>query len=162
MSSFDIVSESDQHELQNAFNQTIKELEQRFDFRGTETKIVFLDKKFSITSTSEDRANAAFDVLLDKFIKRKISLKFLDKQKIFSTGNSIWKLEIEIKTGIDKENAKKIIEFIRQEKYNGVTSAIQGEAVRITSKSKDKLQTVMTFLKTKDFPLEISFNNFRN
>lgn len=162
MSSFDIISEIDQHELQNALNQANKELAQRFDFQGTNTKINFSDKKFSICSVSEDKTEAAYNVLLDKFIKRKISLKFLDKQKILPAGNKTWKLEIEIKTGIDKESAKKIIELIRKEKKTTITTSIHGDIIRVSSKSRDNLHDVITFLKEQNFPLEISFSNFRN
>ena len=162
MPSFDIVSEIEQHELQNVLTQTQRELDQRFDFQGTKTEIELLNNKFFIISSSEDRAEAGYDVLLDKCIKRKISLKFLLKQKILQIGNKNWKLEIEIKIGINKENAKKIIETIKQEKNLKITTAILGESVRVTGKSKDDLQSTMSCLRIKNFPLEISFINFRN
>ncbi|MEI6806231.1 MAG: YajQ family cyclic di-GMP-binding protein [Myxococcaceae bacterium] len=162
MPSFDIVSEIDQHEVQNAFDQTERELAQRFDFRGTNVKIERTDKGFLITANSEDRVKAAHEVLVDKFAKRKLSLKFLDKKEALPAGGQSWRLEIDLKKGIDKDNSKKLVQLIKDDKTLKVTPSIQGESVRVTGKKKDDLQEVMSILRNKDFPVELSFNNFRD
>lgn len=162
MPSFDIVSEIDPHEVQNAFDQTERELAQRFDFRGTNVKIAKTDKGFLITANSEDRVKAAHEVLVDKFAKRKLSLKFLDKKEALPAGGQSWRLEVDLKKGIDKDNSKKLVQLIKDDKTLKVTPSIQGESVRITGKKKDDLQEVMSILRNKDFPVELSFNNFRD
>lgn len=162
MPSFDIVSEIDQHEVQNAFDQTERELAQRFDFRGTNVKIERVEKGFLITANSEDRVKAAHEVLVDKFAKRKLSLKFLDKKEALPAGGQSWRLEVDLKKGIDKDNSKKLVQLIKDDKTLKVTPSIQGESVRVTGKKKDDLQEVMALLRNKDFPVELSFNNFRD
>lgn len=162
MPSFDLISEIDTHEVQNAFDQITRELGQRFDFRGTNAKLEKVNKGFVLTANSEDRVEAAYEVLLDKFVKRKLSLKFLDKKKTLPVGGQSWRLEIDLKKGIDKDTAKKLVEILKNEKRLKITPSIQGESVRVTAKKKDDLQDTMALLKTKDFPLELSFNNFRD
>lgn len=162
MPSFDIVSEIDQHEVQNAFDQAERELAQRFDFRGTNACIERVEKGFLIKANSDDRVKAAHEVLVDKFAKRKLSLKFLDKKEVLPAGGQTWRLEVDFKKGIDKDNAKKLVQIIKDNKSLKVTVAIQGENVRVTGKKKDDLQDVMSLLRTQDFPVELSFNNFRD
>ena len=162
MPSFDIVSEVNSHEVQNAFDQADRELGQRFDFRGTGVKLERTEKGFSILANSEDRVNAAADVLKDKFIKRKLSLKFLDMKKADPAGGQNWRLNIDLKQGVDKDNAKKLVQIIKDDKNLKVTPSIQGESVRVTGKKKDDLQAVIAKLREQDFPLELSFNNFRD
>lgn len=162
MPSFDVVSEADPHEVQNAFDQAERELAQRYDFRGTDTKLSRSDKGFDLSANSEDRVKAAYEVLVDKFLKRKLSLKFLDKKDPVPAGGQTFKMSVELKKGVDKENAKKIVQLIKDDKALKVTPAIQGEAVRVTGKKKDDLQAVMAMLRTQDLPIEVSFDNFRD
>lgn len=162
MPSFDIVSEIDSHEVKNAFDQTERELSQRFDFRGTDALIKQVEKGFLITANSDDRVKAAYEVLVDKFAKRKLSLKFLDKKEPQPAGGQTWRLEVDLKKGIDKDNAKQLVQLIKDDKTLKVTPSIQGESVRVTGKKKDDLQAVMSMLRSKDFPVELSFNNFRD
>ncbi len=162
MPSFDVVSEVNLHEVQNAFDQTERELGQRFDFRGTGAEIERTEKGFTIIASSEDRVNAAAEVLKEKFIKRKLSLKFLDCKKAEPSGGQNWRMVIEMKQGIDKDNAKKVVQVIRDDKTLKVTPAIQGESVRVTGKKRDDLQEVIAMLREKEFPIELSFNNFRD
>lgn len=162
MPSFDIVSEIDSHELQNAFDQAERELGQRYDFRNTNVKIAQTDKGFLITANSDDRVKAAYEVLQDKFLKRKLSLKFLDKKEVLPAGGQTWRLEVDLKKGIDKENAKKLTQILKDSPSLKITSAIQGESVRVTGKKKDDLQAVMSLLRTQDLSIELSFNNFRD
>ena len=162
MPSFDIMSEPDMHEVQNASDQVKRELEQRYDFRGTHAQIKATDDGFELSANSEDRVKAIFEVLQDKFIKRKLSLKYLDGKDISPAGGSIFKQSIVLKKGIDKENAKKLQQMIKNEKALKVTASIQGESVRVVGKKRDDLQEVIAVIKSKDFPLELNFGNFRD
>lgn len=162
MPSFDVVSEANPHEVQNAFDQAVRELSQRFDFRGTGAELKRTDKGFELSANSEDRVKAACEVLEDKFLKRKLSLKFLDKKDPMPAGGQAFRMTIELKKGVDKENAKKIVQLIKDDKSLKVTPAIQGEAVRVTGKKKDDLQEVMAKMRAMDLSIEVSFDNFRD
>lgn len=162
MPSFDILSEADMHEVKNAHDQAEREIGQRFDFRGTNSQIKSTKDGFEIISNSEDKVKSVLDVLKDKFVKRKLSLKFLEPSDPKPAQGSSFKIEVKIKKGIDKDNAKNIVQFIRDEKSLKVVSSIQGEAVRVTGKKRDDLQEVIAMLKEKDFPLELNFGNFRD
>lgn len=162
MPSFDIMSEPDMHEVKNASDQVERELNQRFDFRGTNAAIKTTEDGFELSANSEDRVKAILEVLRDKFVKRKLSLKFLDAKDITPAGGSTFKQIITLKKGIDKDHAKSLVQLIKNEKSLKVTPSIQGEAVRVVGKKKDELQEVMTILRSKDFPLELSFGNYRD
>jgi len=162
MPSFDILSEPDMHEVKNAVDQASRELAQRFDFRGTSSEIKTNDDGFELRANSEDRVKAIWEVLRDKFVKRKLSLKFLDEKEAVPAGGSAYKMTVLLKKGIDKDNAKALVQIIKDEKSLKVTPSIQGDAVRVTGKKKDELQEVMVLLRAKDFPLELSFGNFRD
>jgi uncharacterized protein YajQ (UPF0234 family) len=161
MPSFDVVSEADLHEVKNAFDQAERELAQRFDFRGTDAKIERTDKGFTISANSQDRVNASYEVLMDKFVKRKLSLKFLEKKDAAPAGGQTWRMLVDLKQGVDKDNAKKIVQLIKDDKSLKVTPSIQGESVRVTGKKRDDLQEVIAMLRAKELPIELSFNNFR-
>jgi cyclic-di-GMP-binding protein len=162
MPSFDIMSEPDMHEVRNASDQAIRELSQRFDFKGTNASIKTTTEGFELIANSEDRVKAVWEVLKDKFVKRKLSLKFIDTKDIIPGSNSTFKQPVILKKGIDKEHARSIVQMIKNQKNLKVTPSIQGETVRITSKKKDDLQDVISLLKTKEFPLELTFGNFRD
>jgi uncharacterized protein YajQ (UPF0234 family) len=162
MPSFDVVSEPNMHEVQNALDQATRELQQRYDFRGTNSEIEQTEEGFLLRANSEDRVRAIWEVLRDKFVKRKLSLKFLEEKEVTPAGGSIHKMSVLLKKGIDKEQAKAIVQLIKGEKSLKVTPSIQGDAVRVTGKKKDDLQDVMAVLRTKDFPIELSFDNFRD
>lgn len=162
MPSFDIMSEPDMHEVKNATDQVERELSQRFDFRGTGAAIKSIENGFELSANSEDRVKAIWEVLRDKFVKRKVSLKYLDAKEINPAGGQIHKQTVMLKKGIDKENAKSLVQIIKNEKNLKVTTSIQGDAVRVVGKKKDDLQEVIALLRNKDFPLELSFSNFRD
>ncbi len=162
MPSFDVVSEVDDHEVTNAYDQAVRELRQRYDFQGTDANIERTDAGFKISANGEDRVIAAYQVLEDKFVKRKLSLKFLDKKDPQPAGGQTFNMEVLLKKGIDKENAKKIVKMIKDEKSLKVTPAIQGDAVRVTGKKRDDLQAVIAMLKDKDLPVALTYNNFRD
>lgn len=162
MPSFDIISEPDMHEVKNATDQVERELQQRYDFRGTGGKIEKTEEGFLLSANSEERVKAIYDVLQDKFLKRKLSLKFLSAKDIAAAGGSTHKQQVVLKKGIEKEQAKSIVQLIKSNKNLKVTPSIQGEAVRVVGKKKDDLQEVMAMLKEQDLPIEISFGNFRD
>lgn len=162
MPSFDIVSEADAHEIQNAFDQAVRELEQRYDFKGTDASLERNEKGFVLVANSEERVKATLDVFKEKIIKRKVSLKFLDAKTPQPAGGQKWRIEVELKKGIDKDNAKKLSQIIRDNKVLKVAASIQGDNVRVTGKKRDDLQAAIVMLKEVDFPLELSFQNFRD
>lgn len=162
MPSFDIMSEPDSHEVKNAVDQVERELAQRYDFRGTESQIKTTDDGFEILANSQDRVKAVYEVLQDKFLKRKLSLKYLDKKDISPAGGSMFKQIVILKKGIDKDNAKSLVQIIKEEKQLKVTPSIQGDIVRVQAKKKDELQELIALLRAKDFPLELAFGNFRD
>lgn len=159
-SSFDIVSKVDRQEADNALNQARKEIEQRYDFRGTDASIAWSGEQIVITANSEDRAKAALDVFQSKLIKRGISLKSLDSGEPQASGKE-YRIVSSLKNGIDQDNAKKIGKIIRDEGPKGVKSQIQGDELRVTSKSRDDLQEVIRLLKSKDLDIDLQFTNYR-
>ena len=163
MPSFDVVSEPDMHEVQNAFDQAIREVRQRYDFQGTDAALEQLDDQgFKAEANSEERTKAVAAVLQDKFVKRKISLKYLEVEEAHPAGGKNWTLSVKLKKGLDSPNAKKIVQMIKEQKQLKVTPSIQGDLVRVTGKKKDNLQEVMNFLREADMPVALSFKNFRD
>lgn len=162
MPSFDIMSEPDAHEVKNAYDQTEREISQRFDFRGTKASIKTIENGFELSADSEDKVKAIFEVLRDKFVKRKLSLKFIEAKDITKAGGMSFKQTILLKKGIDKDSAKNLVQMIKNEKSLKIVPAIQGESVRVSGKKKDDLQEAIALIKTKDFPLELTFGNFRD
>jgi uncharacterized protein YajQ (UPF0234 family) len=159
-SSFDIVSKIDRQEADNALNQARKEVEQRYDFKGTGASIEWSGESIVIKANSEDRVNAVLDVFQSKLIKRGISLKSLESGEPQASGKE-YRLTSTLKEGISQENAKKIGKIIRDEGPKGVKSQIQGEELRVSSKSRDDLQEVIRLLKAADLEVDLQFINFR-
>ncbi|MEY3972040.1 MAG: hypothetical protein RLZZ579_771 [Actinomycetota bacterium] len=159
-SSFDIVSKVDEQEADNALNQAAKEIEQRYDFKGTDASIEWSGDKILMKANAEDRVKAILDVFESKLIKRGISLKSLDAGKPFPSGKE-YRIEAKLKDGIDQENAKKVTKIIRDEGPKSVKTQIQGDEVRVFSKSRDDLQDVIALLKGKDLPVDLQFTNYR-
>ncbi len=161
MPSFDIVSKVPWNEVDNALNQTSKELAQRYDFKDTATEIEKNADGITVESGSEERAKAALGVFQEKLIKRKVSLKYLDVQKPVPTGKGGAKILIKVKEGIETEKAKEIVKAIKDAKLK-VTAAIQDAQVRVTGKNKDDLQGAIQLARGGDFGLELQFINFRD
>jgi cyclic-di-GMP-binding protein len=159
-SSFDIVSKVDRQEVDNALNQTAREISQRFDFKNTGASIAWSGEKIELRANAEDRVKAVLDVFKDKLIKRGISLKTLDAGEPQLSGKE-YKIGAEVNEGISQENAKKVSKLIRDEGPKGVKAQIQGDELRVSSKSKDDLQTVITLLKGQDFDFAVQFTNYR-
>lgn len=159
-SSFDIVSKVDHQEAENALNQARKEVEQRYDFKGTDASIAWSGEQVLIKANSEERAKAVLDVFQSKLIKRGISLKSLDSGEPFASGKE-YRIVSSLKDGISSENAKKISKIIRDEGPKGVKSQIQGDELRVQSKSRDALQQVIALLKGSDLDIDLQFINYR-
>lgn len=159
-SSFDVVSKVDKMEADNALNQARKEVEQRYDFKNTGVSIEWSGEKMLLKASSEDRVVAALDVLQSKAIKRGISLKSLDASDPYPSGKE-FRIEVALKQGIDQEHAKKISKIIRDEGPKSVKSQIQGDELRVTSKSRDDLQATIQLLKSSDLDIDLQFINFR-
>lgn len=160
-SSFDIVSKVDRQEVDNALNQAAKELSQRFDFKNTGTAIRWTGElAVEITSGTEERARAALDVFRDKLVKRQISLKALKADDPRQSGKEV-KISASFQAGISQEQAKKLGKIIRDEGPRGVKVQIQGEELRVTSKSRDDLQKVIALVKDTDLDFAVQFVNYR-
>ncbi len=159
--SFDVVSQVDMQEVSNALNQTTKEISQRYDFKGSKSEVVKDDDGIKITTEDEMRLNAIVDILKSKFIKRGVSIKNLEYGKIEDAAGGMVRQKIKIKQGIDSDVAKKITKDIKETKLK-VQAQIQDDQVRVSGKKIDDLQSVIAFLKEKDYGLDLQYINFRS
>ena len=166
-SSFDIVSKIDKQEVANALNTAAKEISTRYDFKGVGASLAFSgDHAVLIKANSEERALAVLDVFQTWLVKRKVSLKHLDyggndEKPTPRVSGKEYRLEIGLKEGIDQETAKKISKIIRDEGPKTVKSQIQGDELRVTSKSRDDLQAIQSLLRGKDLDTALQFTNYR-
>jgi uncharacterized protein YajQ (UPF0234 family) len=159
-SSFDIVSKIDRMELDNAVNQAVREIDTRFDFKNTGAKIELSGEKIAIEADTEERAKAALDVLKDKMVKRGVSLKHLDPSEPQLSGK-IYKIAAPLKEGISTENAKKIAKFLKDDGPKSLKTQIQGDELRVSSKSRDDLQTAIALVKDGKWEFAVQFTNYR-
>ncbi|MGW2489819.1 YajQ family cyclic di-GMP-binding protein [Streptomyces sp. NPDC001606] len=160
-SSFDIVSKVERQEVDNALNQAAKEVSQRYDFKGVGASIAWAEgDKILMQANSEERVKAVLDVFQSKLIKRGISLKALDAGEPQVSGKE-YKIFASLQEGISQDNAKKVAKIIRDEGPKGVKAQVQGDELRVSSKSRDDLQTVIALLKGKDFDFALQFVNYR-
>jgi len=157
--SFDIVSEANLPEVENAVNQTIKEITQRYDFKGSKTEIK-LEEDILISTEDEFRLNAVIEILKVKLIKRGVSVKNLDFSKVESAKLGTVRQTLTIVNGISKEKAKDIINDIKGSKLK-VQSQIMDVVLRISAKDKDELQKVMALTRGKDYGIDLQFTNYR-
>jgi uncharacterized protein YajQ (UPF0234 family) len=161
MPSFDAVSDLDMMEVENAFQQARKEIAQRFDFKGTSTEIERQqDGAFLIKASSDGRVDAAYTVLMEKLAKRGVPLEGLDPQKIEPSAGGHVKRLVKLRRGLKQEDAKKIVALIKGTGLK-VQAAIQGEAVRVTGKKRDDLQSAMATIRGGNLGIPIQFQNFR-
>ncbi len=161
--SFDIVSEYDKAEMNNVYDQTLREIGSRYDFKGTSAEIDWLNSDktgLKITGDSDMQIDAIIDILRKKLASRNQSQKILDTSKDASVSNLKTTKEVPFNQGLDQEKAKKITKLIRDE-LPKVKTQIQGEEVRVTSQKKDELQAAMQLLKSQDFDFPLNFTNFR-
>ena len=160
--SFDVVSKVDKQEVANALTQAQKEITQRYDFKNVGASIEWSGDNVLMKANSEERVRAVLDVFQTKLIKRNVSLKALDLgDGDPKPSGKEYRLEASLKDGITQEDAKKISKMIRDEFGKTVKPLIQGDELRVSSPSKDELQTVIAFLKSRDFGLELKFGNYR-
>ena len=160
MPSFDVVSKLARHEVENALMQAQKEIGTRYDFRDTGTSLEDTKDGIVIRSDAEARLEAAYGVLQEKMVKRKVSLMSLDPQTIEPAGGKSFRQLIKLKEGVEVEQAKEIVKALKDAKMK-VQGAIQGDLVRVSGKKRDDLQAAIAFLKGKDFGLPLQYINFR-
>ena len=161
MPSFDIVSEIDMQEMDNALNQVKKEITTRYDFKGSNSSIELTDGGITIFGDSDTRVNTITEILRAKMTKRNLDSKSLEYGDIEAASGANKRQQITIKEGVSTELAKKIVKLIKQEKMK-VQAAIQGEQVRVTGKKRDNLQEVMTLVRGMDADRPLMFSNFRD
>ncbi len=164
MPSFDVVSEIDMQEVRNAVDQATREIVNRFDFKNTNSTIELDDKEMTVMleSASQDRMFALQQVVEEKFVKRKVSLKTLDIGDIEDAAGGRARVKISLKAGISSDMAKKINSTIKDLKLKGVQSSTQGDQVRVTGKKRDALQEVIAALKEAELDLPLQYQNFRD
>lgn len=158
-SSFDVVAGVDRQEVDNALNQARKELSQRFDFKGTGADVAWSGMAIVISANSEERVDAALDVFKEKLVKRKVSLKALSHARPKPASGGAYRLEVDLVSGIPEDKAKAMVKRIKASKLK-VTPAIQGEQLRISSRSRDALQEVQALLRANDEGLPLRFTNY--
>jgi uncharacterized protein YajQ (UPF0234 family) len=160
--SFDIVSKYDKQEVANAVNTAAKEIHNRYDFKGVGASVELAGEVIRMSANSEDRCKAVLDVVQTWLVKRGVSLKHLDVPEAGPRlSGKEYKLDCALKEGISSENAKKIAKIIRDEGPKTVKSQIQGDELRVSSKSRDDLQTVQRLLKEQDLDVALQFTNYR-
>ena len=161
-SSFDVVSKIDAQEVDNAVNQAVKEVSTRYDFRGVDASLKQVVETIVVEANSAERAMAVIDVLQSKLVRRGVSLKVLDlTDREPQIAGKIYRLVVPLKEGIDQPTAKKITKLIRDEGPKGVRAQIQGDEVRVSSKSRNDLQDVIALLKGADLDVALQFVNYR-
>src|SRR3954453_8878311 len=159
--SFDIVSKTDYAEVTNAIHQTTKEVSQRFDFKGSRASVERQGKRLLLSAAEETKLRNMNDIFQGKLVKRGISLKALDYQKIEPAAGGTVRQAVKIQQGIPIEKAKEVVRFIKDSKAK-VQASIQGETVRVSGKDRDTLQDVMAKLKANDFGIDMTFDNYRS
>ena len=162
MPSFDVVSEIDMQEVRNAVDQASRELSTRFDFKGTDSSIELKDHEIEMKTASEDRLNALRQLLEEKLVKRKVSLKSLDYGKVLDAASSTVRQIVTLNAGISSEKAKAVNKAIKELGLKGISSQTQGDQVRVTGKKRDDLQDVIAGLKEVDLEIPLQFINFRD
>ena len=158
--SFDVVSDFDEQELRNALDQVRREVSQRYDFKGVTVDLTQAKTELVLVTDDEYRAEAIKDLINSKAVRRSLSLKIFDWGKVEPAGGNKFRQEIKLRRGLTDDIAKRITKLIRDE-FPKVKSQIQGDAVRVSGKSKDELQKVITRLRELDEPVPLQFQNYR-
>ena len=161
--SFDVTSGVDLQEVDNAINQSTKEIGQRYDFKGQKAEIEYDRKaaKLTLHASDEYYLNAMWQVIRERMVSRKVPIKNLQRGKIEPASGGSVRQEVELKQGIPQETCSAIVKLIKDQKLKKVQSQIQGDAVRISSPSRDELQGVMALLKAQDYDVDLQFGNYR-
>ena len=161
MPTFDVVSEVDMQEVRNAVDQANREASTRFDFKGTDSSVELAGMELKLHSSTEDRLRAVVQVVEEKLVKRKVSLKALDYGKPEEAAKGTVRQTITLKAGVSSDNAKAINRWIKDKGPKGVSSQTQGDQVRVSAKKRDDLQAVISGLREEDFGIPLQFENFR-
>jgi cyclic-di-GMP-binding protein len=160
--SFDVVSEVDLQEVRNAVDQTSREVGTRFDFKGTDSKVELGEKAIELHTASEDRLRALTQVLEEKLVKRKVSLKALAYGNVEEASKGTVRQTVTLNVGISQDKAREIGKFVKNLGLKGVSHQVQGDQLRVSGKKRDDLQTVIAKLKESDFGIPLQFTNFRD
>jgi uncharacterized protein YajQ (UPF0234 family) len=158
--SFDIVSEVNRAEVTNAINQTIKEVRQRFDFKGSSATVVLEANELILTAEDETKLRNMNDIFQQKLVRRGVPLKALSYGNVDPAAGGTVRQKVQIQQGIPQEKAKEVVRFIKDSKAK-VQASIQGDIVRVSGKDRDTLQAVIASLKDKDFGIDMQFSNYR-
>ena len=162
MPSFDIVSEVDRQEVRNAIDQAQREINNRFDFKNTDSSIEQSELVLTLRTASEDRLRALRQVLEERLVKRGVSLKGIDYGKVEEAASNTVRQVVTMSVGISSDKAREINRMIKEKGPKGVSSQTQGDQVRVTAKKRDDLQAVIALLKGADLGVPLQFNNFRD
>ncbi|HKH04396.1 MAG TPA: YajQ family cyclic di-GMP-binding protein [Acidimicrobiales bacterium] len=162
MPSFDVVSEIDMQEVRNAVDQAMREVSNRYDFKGTDSTIDLSESEITLRSVSEDRLAALRQVLEEKLVKRKVSLKSLDYGKVEEASGGTARQTAALVAGISTEKAKAINKFVKALGLKGVQSQVQGDQLRVNGKKRDDLQAAIQAMRDEDFGIPLQFSNFRD
>ena len=163
-SSFDITSNVDLQEVDNALNQARKEVAQRYDFKGSKASIEFDSKESTLTLVADDefKLNALWEIVQTRLVRRNVPVKNLTRGQAVPAANTTVRQEIALQQGIPAEAARDIVKFLKDKKLRKVQASIQGDQLRVTSPSKDELQEVMRLLREQDFGVALQFGNYRS
>ena len=161
--SFDITSNVDLQEVDNALNQARKEVAQRYDFKGAKAAIDFDAKESNLILTADDefKLNALWEIVQTRLVRRNVPTKNLTRGSVIPAANTTVRQEITLQQGIPTEAAKEVVKFLKDTKLRKVQASIQGDQLRVTSPSKDELQEFMRLLRDKDFGVALQFGNYR-
>jgi uncharacterized protein YajQ (UPF0234 family) len=160
MPSFDIVSEVDLHELNNAIDQSNREVGTRFDFKGVDASFTLVDSTINMTAEVDFQLHQMLDILKTKLVKRSIDVSCLSEGEVVMTGQKAT-MPVTVQQGVESDLARKIVKLIKETKMK-VQTAIQGEKLRVTGKKRDDLQQAMSVVKEAKFGIPLQFNNFRD
>ena len=161
--SFDITSNVDLQEVDNALNQARKEVAQRYDFKGAKASVDFDTKESKLVLTADDefKLNALWEIVQTRLVRRNVPTQNLTRGAVVPAANTTVRQEITLQQGIPSEAAKEVVKFLKDSKMRKVQASIQGDQLRVTSASKDELQEVMRLLREKDFGVALQFGNYR-
>ena len=162
MPSFDVVSELDMQEVRNAVDQAAREVANRFDFKGTSSSVELNPPEITLRSVTEDRLKALRQVLEEKLVRRKVSLKALDYGKVEEAAGGTARQTAKLLAGISSEKARDINKHVKKLGLKGIQSQVQGDQLRVSGKKRDDLQTVIQSLREHDFGIPLQFTNFRD
>jgi uncharacterized protein YajQ (UPF0234 family) len=162
MPSFDVVSEIDLQEVRNAVDQAAREINTRYDFKNTQSSVALSDDGIDLASVSEDRLNALRQVVEEKLVKRKVSLKSIDFGDVEEASGATVRQRAALTSGINSDKAREINKFVKGLGLKGIQTQTQGEQIRVTGKKRDHLQDVIAALKAEDLGIPLQFENFRD